>query len=342
MIADIQIDEEIVMAADSDVGTVREQNEDFYFYSKPKKLFVVCDGMGGHRKGALASQIAAETVRDVMLANDTLRDLVLQNKFFDLSKVCQDIEDDLPIAAQKLIAGIRLANRRILYVSAQDPEARGMGTTTSAMAVHDGLAIITHVGDSRVYRLRDGKLTCLTRDHSWLNELIEDKEIGEEEVKTFQKKNVLTRALGLSPTVKIDLLIETVMSEDIYLICSDGLYNAASEDFIQGELGLFHGSLQSKISSLIRNAKKLDGSDNITGGLVYVSGNVRPVSSHITVKKTIKDETPAITEYLDQSVKTIYQNASEKKSLHPKKTLIWALVVIIFLLAAFLMYQAVS
>ncbi len=340
MIADTYIDEKIVMAADSDVGSVREQNEDFYFYSKPKKFFVVCDGMGGHRKGALASQIAAETVRDVMLANDTLRALVMQNKFFDLSKCCQDLKDDIPVVAQKLIAGIRLANRRILYQATQDQEARGMGTTVSAALFHGGHIIIAHVGDSRVYRLRDGKLICLTRDHSWLNELIEDKEIDEEEIKNFQKKNVLTRALGLSATLKIDLLIETLQSDDLYLICSDGLYNALNEDQIQNELSLFHGSLQNKICSLIRSAKKIDGSDNITGGLAYINGSWETAAGYVTKKQTIKDELPEVTAYLDQAVKTIYQPAIEKKNFHRKKTMVLAAVIFIFMVVAFLLYRA--
>lgn len=340
MIADTYTDEKIVMAADSDVGTVREQNEDFYFYSKPKKFFVVCDGMGGHRKGALASQIAAETVRDVMLANDTLRALVMQNKFFDIGKACQDLNEEIPIAAQKLIAGIRLANRRILFQATQDPDARGMGTTASAILFHEGHIIIAHVGDSRVYRLRDGKFTCLTRDHSWLNELIEDKEIDEEEIKKFQKKNVLTRALGLAATLKIDLLIETLQSEDLYLVCSDGLYNALGEDVIQSELGLFHGSLQNKISSLIRSAKKIDGSDNITGGLAYVGGSWQIAEGYVTKKQTIKDEPSEVTAYLDQCVKSIYQTATENKTLYRKKTLVLALVVLIFMVVVFLLYRA--
>lgn len=340
MIAEAEIQEKVVMAADSDVGTVRDQNEDFYFFSKAKKFFVVCDGMGGHRKGALASQIAAETVRDIILANDTLRELVVQNKFFDLSKACQDVSGNVPLAAKKLIAGIRLANRRILYLSNQDQNARGMGTTVSAMLFDDGHVIIAHVGDSRVYRLREGKLSCLTRDHSWLNELIEDKEIDEEGIKTFQKKNVLTRALGLSPTVKIDLLIETVQTDDIYLICSDGLYNALSEDDIQSELCSYHGSLQNKISKLIRSAKKLNGSDNITGGLVYVSETIKNPAPYQTNTQTIKDETPEVTDYLDLAVKNIYQPPAEKKKFQRKKKLLWAIVALIFMAVVFLLFRA--
>ncbi len=341
MIAETHIDEQVLMAADSDVGTVREQNEDFFFFSQPKQFFVVCDGMGGHRKGALASQIAAETLRDVMLANETLRNLVVQNKFFDLTKACPDLKTEIPPAAKKLIAAIRLANRRVLYAAAHDAAARGMGTTISAVTLDNGKIIIAHVGDTRVYRLRDGRLVCLTRDHSWLNELIEDKEIGEEQIKIFQKKNVLTRALGLAPTVKIDLYIESLLNEDLYLICSDGLYNALSEDFIQSELRQFHGSLQNKISSLIRNAKRVDGSDNITGGLIYISGN-EPAAPYSAHKQTILDETPEVTSYLDQAVKTIYQASTEKKKISRKKTLLKIMIVIIFTVVALLIYRAAT
>ena len=339
MITETQVEEKIVIAADSDIGTSRDENEDFYFYSKPKKFVVVCDGMGGHQKGALASQMAAETVRDVMTASDTLRNLVVQNRFFDLNQACQDVDEEYPLIARKLIAGIRLANRRILHLASQNQLGLGMGTTVSAAAFHEGNIIIAHVGDSRAYRLRAGQLTCLTRDHSWLNELIEDKEIEEEEIKKFQKKNVLTRALGMSATLKIDLLIETVQDEDLYLICSDGLHNALNDELIKGVLCAFHGTLQNKISSLVRSARTMKGSDNITGGLTYITGSQPPIAGCQITRKTVKDEPPEVTAYLDQAVKSIYQAPVEKKRLRVKKSLLWALVIFIFTLVAFMLYR---
>ncbi len=262
--------EQINMAAASDIGTERDENEDCYFFSVSRKFFIVCDGMGGHEKGALASKIAGATLRDLIFASETLRNFVIEKSFVDISRICQDIDPEQPIQALKLISGIRLANRRILSYSRYNPRKKKMGTTVAAAVIQHDRVFIAHVGDSRVYRLRHGKLSCLTTDHSWLNELLEDEDITQKQAVRFREKNVLTRALGIAPTIKVDLQIAAVEPGDLYLLCSDGLSNALTNATIEEILSGFHDSLQTKITDLVSQAKFRDGTDNITGGVMQV------------------------------------------------------------------------
>lgn len=334
-----QIHQKISMAASSDIGSVRKENEDSYYYSQSRKFFVVCDGMGGHQKGALASKFACETVRDLIFGNETIRSIVIENKFLDVDKVCDDIRQDLPNPALKLLAGVRLANRRILNYALHDKKMLGMGTTLVVAMFHDGHIIVAHVGDSRIYRLRNGELTCMTTDHSWLNELLEDQEISESEVKTFQKKNVLTRALGISPAVKIDLQIAPVEPDDLYLLCSDGLCNALQNELIHSILTAYHGSLQNKVSNLVSRAKMMDGSDNITAGLIHVNGQWN-VTTRVEVEFTIGDEPSNVSEYIEQLVKTIYPVVEASRKFASNKVGVVSLCTALFLAFALVLFYA--
>lgn len=308
----------INMAAASDVGTVRQENEDSFYYSQAKKFFVICDGMGGHQKGAAASRFACETLRDFFFANNSVENLVLGGKVFDAKKACEDL-GDLPDAALKMIAAIRLANRRLIANSLSDKKMQGMGTTTLAAHFHEGMILFAHVGDSRLYRLRGGQLQRLTMDHSWLNELIEDNEISQKDAEQFKKKNVLTRALGMAAQTKIDFHIESVLPGDIYLTCTDGLYNALSDDLIQSILTAYQGSLQSKVDHLVERAKAINGSDNITAGLIHASGESDTITEPIKEKVTIPEESEAVVEFLDQAVKNIYPVKTNSSGISGKK-----------------------
>lgn len=321
--ATITIDEKIRMAAASDVGTVRKHNEDYFYFSKKHKFFIVCDGMGGHQSGALASRVAGETLRDVLLHPELI----------DLKRGCEDVDENLPEPARRLIAGVRLANRRILSYGLAHQQMRGMGSTIVAALLHDGWLFSINVGDSRLYRLRHRELSCLTKDHSWLNELLEDEEISENEVKHFRKKNVLTRALGTAPTVKIDLRIENVETNDLYMLCSDGLHNALTDELIQSILSAEHGSLQNMTDKLVQSAKQLNGSDNITGGLFVIASQSGNALAPTLLERTISDETPKVAAYLDKVVKTHY--AVQKKG--PAFSTKWAVAagfLLVFLTAS--------
>jgi len=327
------------MAAASDTGSVRQENEDYYYFSKSRKFFIVCDGMGGHQRGDWASKVAGETIRDLLFGSETVRNIVIGNKPFDLAQACQDIDPDLTSPALKLLAGIRLANRRIFLKANKRDPMQGMGTTVGVILFHQGHAYIAHVGDSRVYRLRDGKLSCLTSDHSWVNELIEDNEISEQQAEAFQKKNVLTRALGLMPSVKIDLRIDPVKTNDLFLLCSDGLHNALKHELMQSILCAYHGSLQNKISNLVSSAKLMDGSDNITGGLVYLNGDWETSVPPIRKKCTISEEPRRVISYLDDSIKRIYSRKTASRRMTKKGIAIIGAFLSLILLTALVIFQ---
>lgn len=327
------------MAAASDTGSVRQENEDYYYFSKSRKFFIVCDGMGGHQRGDWASKIAGETIRDLLFGSETVRSIVIGNKAFDLAQACRDISEELTSPALKLLAGIRLANRRIFSNATKRDPMQGMGTTVSVALFHEGHAFIAHVGDSRVYRLRDGKLSCMTSDHSWVNELIEDNEIDEKQAEAFEKKNVLTRALGLMPSVKIDLRIEPVQPNDLYLLCSDGLHNALKHDLMQSILCAYHGSLQNKISNLVNSARLMDGSDNITGGLVQLNGDWKTPEKAIQKKYTISEEPRRVISYLDDSIKNIYSKKVSSRRINRKAVAIIGALLSLFLVVVLFIFQ---
>jgi len=216
--------------------------------------------IGTDRAGANASRLAVTTIRYMYLFLDPS---VHQQITRDLST------KDLEIAS-RLVGSIRLANRNVYNKSIREPQLTGMGTTVSALAIREGLAIFAHVGDSRIYRIRQDTMTLLTEDHTWLNELIQDQEIDAEQAKNFQKQNVITRALGLSETIKIDVGIEPIQPGDLFLICSDGLTKAISDDEMKRIVLFNRGNLNHTLHHLIDTANMKDGSDNITVALISI------------------------------------------------------------------------
>jgi len=253
---------QITAGAHTDVGNLRASNEDSFYISEDENLIIVCDGMGGQVAGGLASKIAVETVKDVYLN-------VKQDK---LDKLFPDLEGSLTGTARRLVAAVRLANRRIFKTAIKFPKLRGMGTTVAAITFDSNLATMVHVGDSRILRLSDNKILQLTEDHSWLNELIADDEIDEEDIETFSKKNVITRALGSSPAIKIDIHCEKYKKDDMYILATDGMHNAIPQEEIKKLIYKSkNGILQKVAKFLIETAKAIDGSDNITVALAKVT-----------------------------------------------------------------------
>lgn len=319
----------ITMAAVSDVGSKRRENEDSYCFSESKKFMVVCDGMGGYKKGAMASKIAVSTLSDLIFARETVTQLIVNNKLFSVSKACKDIRYDLPAPALKLISGVRLANRHIFSYGQQDHR---MGTTVISAVFHQGHIIVTHVGDSRIYRLRDSEISCLTTDHSWLNYQIEKKKRSEKDTENYKRTNLLTRALGTKPRIKVDVQIAPVKSGDLYLMCSDGLYNALTIDRIRSVLSENHASLQDKVTCLVNKAKLINGSDNITCGLMHISGQWN-ATKH--VEYTVNKEPPKVTQYLDRSVRSIYSVNVSSSNLNKKSLAIVGTIISILILVAY-------
>lgn len=244
----------LTVGCKTDLGRVRENNEDkfeFYFADDDGQLaskghvFVVCDGMGGHAAGQIASEIAAKTFIDVYLNHPS-----------------QEIETALRSA-------VGAANRFVFDVQSTVPSRKGMGTTLSAIAVIQDRVFVAHVGDSRVYRLRNGELIQLTSDHTWVEEALRSGMIQPEEVSTHPYRHVLNRAIGTEPNVEVDVFAQDVREGDIYLLCSDGLINHVDDPTIGAILAANRPSRAAW--QLVMAALTGGGSDNCT--VVIVSAD---------------------------------------------------------------------
>ncbi|MDZ7341266.1 MAG: Stp1/IreP family PP2C-type Ser/Thr phosphatase [candidate division KSB1 bacterium] len=283
----------LIMTAKSDVGVARSTNEDFCGIFEEDGLAVVCDGMGGHQAGAKASRLAIATLRYMYLFLNPATH----------AQIATDLSSNGLQIATRLVGSIRLSNRNIYNKSLQEPSLKGMGTTVSALTIIDGTAIIAHVGDSRIYRFRNNKMEQLTEDHTWVNELIQDRELNRDEARKFEKQNVITRALGLSRTVKIDLTIESVMEGDLYLLCTDGLTKALSDEEIKRIIFFNKNNFEHALQHLIDTANMKDGSDNITVALVAIDGAPLTQRSYPASRVTLKAEDEKISRLEDRILK---------------------------------------
>ena len=271
--------------AKSDVGNSRALNEDAFGVSEKKGLIVVCDGMGGHNAGAHASRLAVRTVFEMCqrLGEE------------EIEQITSDVKGLEDYGCARLIAAVRLANQRIFQKSLERPEFRGMGTTLTAIEIRKNLALIVHIGDSRLYRFRHQKLERLTEDHTWVNELILDHEIDPREAEKFEKRNVITREVGSESNIKIDLRIEPIESGDLFLLCTDGLTKALTDNDIQRVVSFNKKNLKHTVNHLIDNANMKDGSDNITVALMYIKSLEQADIHFHPISLTIKAEEHQIT-----------------------------------------------
>ncbi len=243
----------VLVAGETNVGMKRNHNEDNFDLLEDEKLFLVADGMGGHASGEVASKIAIDTLREFFRATSQDPEATWPYKM-DKSRGYEE---------NRLITGIKLANLRIHEQQQTDAKLRGMGTTVVAVLVIDEGVLVAHVGDSRVYRLREGKLEQLTEDHSLLNDYIKMKRLSEEEIANFPHKNVIVRALGMKETVKVDTRLDPPQVGDVYLLCSDGLSGPVSDAEI-AEIAASTPDLKLAASKLIERANANGGPDNIT------------------------------------------------------------------------------
>lgn len=247
----------IEVSGETNIGRKRNHNEDNFSIVPEYGLFIVADGMGGHASGEVASQMALDAMREFFSATQDDPERTWPYKM-DRSKGYEE---------NRLITGIKLANLRIYETGQRELKKRNMGTTlVSLFSANDGI-YVAHVGDSRAYRFRQGKLEQLTEDHSLLNDYIKMKRLTEEEIANFPHKNVIVRALGMRDTVKVDTRFETPQLDDTYLLCSDGLSGPVSDPEIAEILGA-HKDLQTAASKLIERANEHGGPDNVTCVLV--------------------------------------------------------------------------
>ncbi len=234
----------------TDVGNVRTNNEDVFFICEACHYCIVADGMGGAAAGEVASQIFADTAKAVFAGHDGL-------------------SEENTIA--RVQTTFKLANDKILKHVGRNPHDQGMGCTAELLAFSQQSFIIGHVGDSRTYRLKNNTLKQLTKDHSLVQEQLDQGLISQKEARRHAMRNVILRAVGVNDTVALDILKGKKTPGDLFLLCSDGLSDMVEEPAVFAALS-GGGTLSEKADALITLAKQAGGKDNVTVVLSAVAG----------------------------------------------------------------------
>ena len=237
----------------SDIGFYRKKNEDAFATIEDCAFFVLADGLGGHPSGDIASSQAVEKLC-TLLEKSHVQFLKKETK-----KITHAMEDL-----------IEQTNEHIYDLSQSKSQLLGMGTTLCCLYFFDGHAVIAHVGDSRVYRLRNQKIEQLTMDHSFVQELLDQGLISEEESVKHRKKNVITKAIGTKDKVKPSIQMTKSQEKDLYLLCSDGVHDVLSNDEIEKILKKSN-DLEITANLIINAAKRMGSRDNITVLFIQLS-----------------------------------------------------------------------
>lgn len=246
----------IDFVAQTDVGQVRDHNEDYISCVEHLGLGVLADGMGGMNAGEIASSMSVHLLVDELVA---YRD--------GNSEVAAELPEDtaeMPLDARVVKHVIEKTNSAVFHVSQTQPQCRGMGTTVVVSLFYDNKVCVGHIGDSRMYRFRDNRLEQITKDHSFVQELIDRGVYTKEEARESTKKNVVTRALGVAPTVEVDVHEHKVKTGDIYLMCSDGLTDLVPDADIEATFRNFGRNLAGIAGHLVNVANASGGKDNIS------------------------------------------------------------------------------
>ena len=244
----------LAVSGKTDKGLVRQGNEDALHIDTDNNVYAVCDGMGGHQAGEVASMMTAD------ILDTTFRmflDPLQQDKNLKLPKA-------LPVSGDVLLKTIRLANRAIYNKAYDNSTLHGMGTTVVALAFENDMMSVAHVGDSRAYRIEPNGLFPLTVDHSWVAEIQKQQNISEEEASSVVGKNVITRALGVRDNVEIDYSLVKVNKGEKFLLCSDGLCGYADDDEIFEVVRHHVEDNEAIVDNLIKMANDRGGADNVT------------------------------------------------------------------------------
>lgn len=248
----------IVAAGITDIGRKRDRNEDSFLINDELQLFVVADGMGGHAGGEFASALAVNTVEEIILG-------------MELPTEARDADPDpVETIKDRMREAVRLAGHRIHEWANEHPEFRGMGTTVVVVLIHGGNAYLAHVGDSRIYAVRERAIHQATEDHSLVAQAIREGLLTEEQARFHRVRNVITRALGFDPMVEVDVHVQAVVRGDVFLLCSDGLSGKVDE----GEMrdAVLQHDPQEAARHLVGLACQRGGEDNITVVVVRVEG----------------------------------------------------------------------
>lgn len=232
--------------AKSDIGKVREKNQDFYYISDSLdevQLYMLADGMGGYNGGEIASQLAIQSAKSY-----------IENNF-------KEIEKDKESIIQLVGSSMEYANMVVYEKSKESKELEGMGTTLEICLIYNNKAFIGHIGDSRIYRIRKEFMRKLTQDHSYVQKLVKDGTITQEEAIHHPQKNMLMKALGCNAFVEPDVMVKGFLKDDILVMGSDGLTNLVPQEKIYE---LAKKSIEFAPKELVELANNNGGYDNIT------------------------------------------------------------------------------
>ncbi|EOD01319.1 Stp1/IreP family PP2C-type Ser/Thr phosphatase [Caldisalinibacter kiritimatiensis] len=243
----------MLVGASTDVGKIREINQDAYYCSDVEEfpLFIIADGMGGHNAGEVASAIAVDSVKQIFNSKKN----IFKNGETEVSKFIK-------------LALIE-ANTKIYNKAKEIEDCKGMGTTITLAYILDNHIHIGHIGDSRAYLLTDGELIQLTQDHSLVAELVRNGSISEEEAENHPQKNIITRALGTDENIEVDIITREVKENDKILLCTDGLTNMVCDEKIK-EVLVNTDDLQNASDTLVNIANESGGYDNTTVILIGI------------------------------------------------------------------------
>jgi len=241
-------------------GLRREANEDSVCARKDLGLYIVADGMGGHAAGEVASRMAAQVIETFI--NDTREADVNTTWPFPY-------DANLSLDGNRLTAAFRLANRRLSSAMEGDEALRGMATTAAAVLANKGKPVVAHVGDSRVYLFRNGTLTQVTQDHSWVTEQVRAGVLSEADARHHPWRHVVTRALSGGDDPEVDVRELDVKAGDRILLCSDGLSGVVPPDRVAGIIGR-QAPLDQTCQDLVDAANEAGGPDNITVAMLQV------------------------------------------------------------------------
>lgn len=268
---------DVTVASHTDVGRVRTNNEDYFFADADLGLYIVCDGMGGHSAGEVASKMSCEVIqREISKATKTREKYLTSGKPSDIKALSKILE-----------AAIHTACKEVFKKASKTPELAGMGTTcTVVLLAGHNKGVMGHVGDSRLYVYRSGTVHQLSEDHTYVNELVKRGALTKEQARSHPQGNVLSRALGVQPTVPVDTMIFDIDAGDTYLLCSDGLYNyfQTSEELAPY---LDAANLQQSIESCIGKALERGGHDNVTVVSMRIGGAPPPVENATAAEQRI-------------------------------------------------------
>jgi PPM family protein phosphatase len=256
----MNLSQSLQVATLTDPGRVRDHNEDCIETRPPIGLYVLADGMGGYNAGEVASGMATSLIADGLEEAWTPREVSRLGR------------DEAKALSERLIKEqIARSNSAIFTTSQNNPECAGMGTTLVVTLFYDNFLTVAHIGDSRLYRLRGEAMEQVTRDHSLLQEQLDSGLITPEEAKLSQNKNLVTRALGIDPTVEPELHVYETQIDDSYLLCSDGLSDMVEDEEIRLTLLTLKTNPNLTVQQLVQAANDNGGRDNISAMLIRVA-----------------------------------------------------------------------